>query len=104
MVSSDFEISESVIVENIKQRIDFHSATNVPFWEPGSNFVIFKEPSKYSPCHLRLKRCCNENLFKIDRNWAARHFWRGEDVAVKFGKVVYLHKSFGKWVQLTKPI
>ena len=48
MVSSDFEISESVIVENIKQRIDFHSATNVPFWEPGSNFGIFKQPSKNS--------------------------------------------------------
>ena len=51
MVSSDFEISESVIVENIKQRIDFHSVTNVPFWEPGSNFGIFKQPSKKRPHH-----------------------------------------------------
>ena len=70
MARSDFEIPRFFIVENSKQRINFKSATNVPFWEPGSNFVIFKEPSKYSPCHLRLKRCCNENLLKVVKNWA----------------------------------
>ena len=42
------------------------------------------------------KRCCNENLLKIVKNWTSHHFWRAKDVTVKFGKVVlYLHKSLG---------
>ena len=51
MVRSDFEILHFFIVENSKQRINFN-VTNVSFWEPGCNFVIFKQISKNSPCHL----------------------------------------------------
>ena len=94
MVRSDFKIPQSFIVENSKQRINFNSATNMSFWEPGSNFGIFRQPSKNSPCHLWFKRDCNENLLKVAQNWAARHFWRAEDVAMKFWKVLYLYKSY----------
>ena len=44
MVTSDVETPQSFIVENGKQRINFNSVTNVSFWEPGSNFGIFKQP------------------------------------------------------------
>ena len=62
---SDFEIPPFFIFENSKQSINFNSVTNVSFWEPGSNFGIFKQPSKNSPCHLWFKRCYKENLLKI---------------------------------------
>ena len=65
MVRSDFEISQFVIVENRKQRINFISFTNVSFWEPDSNFGIFKQPSKNNPYYLWFERCCNENLLKV---------------------------------------
>ena len=48
MVRSGLEISQSFIVENSKQRINFNSVTSVSFWEPGSNFGIFKQPLKNS--------------------------------------------------------
>ena len=53
MVRSDFnlgltEITQFIIVENRKRRIDFNSVTNMSFWEPGSNFGIFKEALKKS--------------------------------------------------------
>ena len=74
MVWSDFEIPQSFIVENSKQRINFNTGcvTNMPFWELGSNFGIFKQAWKNSPNGF--KRCCNENLLKIVKNLAARHF------------------------------
>ena len=68
MIRSDFEIRQFFIVENSKQRINLNSVTNVSFWEPGSSFGIFKQPSKNSPCHLWFKRCCNENLLKVVKN------------------------------------
>ena len=68
MIKSDFEIPQFFIVENSKQRINFNTVRNVSFWEPGSNFGIFKQPSKNSLCHLQFKRCCNENLLKIVKN------------------------------------
>ena len=68
MVRSDFKIPQSFIVENSKQRINFNSAINMSFWEPGSNFGIFRQPSKNSPCHLWFKRDCNENLLKVAQN------------------------------------
>ena len=37
------------IVKNSKQRINFNSVTNVSFWEPASNFGIFKHASRNSP-------------------------------------------------------
>ena len=101
MVRSDFEIPQSFIVENNKQRINFNSVTNVSFWKPGSNFGIFKHPSTSSPYHLWFKRCCSENSLKTVKNWTACHFWRAEDVAIKFWKVVYLYKSFGKRIRST---
>ena len=64
---SDFEIPPFFIFENSKQSINFNSVTNVSFWEPGSNFGIFKQP-KNSPCHLGFKRFCNENLLKVVKN------------------------------------
>ena len=36
----------------------------------------------------RFKRCCNKNLLKIVKNWTARHFWRANNVAMKFWKGV----------------
>ena len=78
MVRSDFEIPQPFIVESSEQHINFNCVTNMSFWEPGSNFGIFKQTSKNSPYHLWFKRCCNENLLKIVENWAARHFWRAE--------------------------
>ena len=54
MVRSDFKIPQSFIVKNSKQPINFSSVTNVSFWKPDSNFVIFKEPSKKSPYRLWL--------------------------------------------------
>ena len=33
------------------------------------------------------------------KNWTARHFWRANDVAMKFYKVLYLYKSFQNWAQ-----
>ena len=33
MVRSEFEIPQSFIVENSKQRINFNSVTNVSFWK-----------------------------------------------------------------------
>ena len=68
MVRSDFAIPQFFIPENSKQRINFNSDTNVSFWERGSNFGIFKQPSKNSPCHLWFKRCCNEHLLKVVKN------------------------------------
>ena len=65
MVRSDFEILQFFIVENSKQRINFNSVTNVSFWEHGSNFSIFKQPSKNSLCHLWFKRRCIKNLLKV---------------------------------------
>ena len=47
MVRSDFEIPQSLIVENSKQRINFNSVTNVA--EPRSNFDIFKQALKNNP-------------------------------------------------------
>ena len=47
MVRSDFEIPQSLIVENSKQRINFNSVTNVA--EPRSNFGIFKQALKNNP-------------------------------------------------------
>ena len=101
MVRSDFEIPQFFIVEYSKQRINFNSVTNVSFWKPDSNFGIFKKPSKNSLYDLRLKRWCNENFLKVVKNWAACHFWKAEDVAMKLWKVVYVYHSFGKWVQST---
>ena len=75
MVRSDFEIPQSFIVGNSKQRINFNSVTNVTFWEPGNGFDIFKQPSKNSPYHLWFRRCSNENLLKVVK--------RAEDVAIK---------------------
>ena len=46
---------------------------------------------------LWFKRCYNENLLKIIKNWTVSHFWRTKDVVMKFWKVLYLYKSFGKW-------
>ena len=68
MIRSDFEIRQFFIVENSKQRINLNSVTNVSFWESGSSFGIFKQPSNNSPCHLWFKRCCNENLLKVVKN------------------------------------
>ena len=56
------------IVKNSKQRINFNSVTNVSFWEPASNFGIFKHASRNSPQHLWFKKRCNENLLKIGKN------------------------------------
>ena len=64
MIRSDFEIPQSFIVKNSKQRINFNSVTNVSFLKPGSNFGIFKQRPKTSWYHLWFKRCCNENLLK----------------------------------------
>ena len=49
MVRSDFEIPQYFIVENSKQHINFNSATNMSFWEPGSNFGIFKQALQNTP-------------------------------------------------------
>ena len=51
MVRSDFEIPQSFIAENSKQRINFITgcATNVSFWELGSSFGISKQASENSP-------------------------------------------------------
>ena len=51
MVLSDFEITQYVIVDNSKQRINFNTGcvTNVSFWELGRNFGISKQTSKNSP-------------------------------------------------------
>ena len=70
MAWSDFEIPQSFIAENSKQRIHFNTgcATNVPFWEYGSNFGIFKQASENSSEHVSFKRCCNENFLKIVKN------------------------------------
>ena len=57
------------------------------FWGLGSNFGIFKQVLGNSPWYLFVKRCCNENLLKILKNWAAPHFSRAEDGAMKFWKV-----------------
>ena len=56
--------------ENSKQRIHFNTgcATNVPFWEYGSNFRIFKQASENSSEHVSFKRCCNEKFLKIVKN------------------------------------
>ena len=45
MVGSDFEIYQSIIVENKKLRINLYTAcvTNVSFLELASNFGIFKQ-------------------------------------------------------------
>ena len=75
LVRSDFEIPQSFIVGNSKQRMNFNSVTNVTFWEPGNGFDIFKQPSKNSPYHLWFRRCSNENLLKVVK--------RAEDVAIK---------------------
>ena len=68
MVRSDFEITQSFIVEKNKQGINFNSVTNVSFWELGGDFGIFKQPSKNNPYHLWFKRCCNEYLLKGVKN------------------------------------
>ena len=85
MVRSDFEIAQSVIAENSKKRINLISVTNVSLWEPGSNFGIFKQSSKNSPHHLWFKRCCNDNLLTVVKNWAACHFWRAKMWQWNFG-------------------
>ena len=46
MVRSHFKIPQSFNVDNSKQRINFNSATNMSFWEPGSNFGIFDNLQK----------------------------------------------------------
>ena len=46
MVRSHFKIPQSFNVDNSKQRINFNSATNMSFWEPGSNFGIFDNLEK----------------------------------------------------------
>ena len=63
-------ISQSVIVGNSKQRINFDTGciTNVSFWELDSNFGIFKQALENSPNHLWFKRCCNEKLLKLVKN------------------------------------
>ena len=96
MVRSDFEIPQSFIVGNSKQRINFNSVTNVTFWEPGNGFDIFKQPSKNSPYHLWFRRCSNENLLKVVK--------RAEDVAIKLQKLVYFCENFGKWVHSMQPM
>ena len=50
MVTSDFEIHQSFIVENSKKRVNFNiiCVTNVSFWELGSNFGILKQASENS--------------------------------------------------------
>ena len=55
MVRSGFEIPQFFIVENSKQPINFNSVTNVYFWKPGSNFGIFKRPSKSGTCGSKAK-------------------------------------------------
>ena len=55
MVRSSFEIPQFFIVENSKQPINFNSVTNVYFWKPGSNFGIFKRPSKSGTCGSKAK-------------------------------------------------
>ena len=49
MVSSLFEITQFLIDENSKQRINFIRVTQLSFWEPVSTFGIFKQASKNSP-------------------------------------------------------
>ena len=78
MVRPVFEIPESFILEKSKQRINFNSVTNVFFWEARGNFVISKQPSKNSPHRSCFKRCCNEYLLKVAKNWAARSFCGNE--------------------------
>ena len=68
MVRSDSEIPQSFIIENCKQRIYFSKVTNVSFWKPGSNFVIFKQPSKNGLHQFWLKTCYIENLFKVGKS------------------------------------
>ena len=68
MVRYDFEIPQSFIVVNTKQRINFNSVTNVSFWEPGGNFGIFTQSSENIPYHLWFKRYSNEYLLKVVKN------------------------------------
>ena len=76
MVRSDFEISQFLLLK-IANNVLIPTVLN----------------SRY---HLWFERCCNENLLKVVKNWAARHFWKAKDVAIKSWKVVYLYKCFGK--------
>ena len=55
MVWSDFEIPQSFVIENSKQRINFNTAyvTNVTFQEVDSNCGMFKQASENRPNEFR---------------------------------------------------
>ena len=74
----EIEIPQFCIVESSKQCINFNTGCvkNVTIQKFVSNFGIFKQAleSKRIPQHLWFKRCCCNNMLKIAKKWAVRHF------------------------------